>query len=387
MRERIKICVIGASGFVGRVLVEKLIQNDSIEVVAVINSPGNSWPILRFDINIVQGNLSNKASIDAVLKNCTHVVNLALGSFDRMESDIENLIESCKLNKVKRLVHLSSVTVYGEYPDPKAEFEDGPVLAKKKSYGWFKMKQDQKLFEANHNGLSTIILCPPHVTGPYGRIFHQVVDAIKTNTFALVDNGKYPCNLIDVNNLCEAIVLSLHAENSDGKRIFVTNNDDFTWLDFAQCASKIANKNLDSIPRISAQEARDLKVGYLSFKELMIKIIKSNEVKTHLNNSVIRHNKMYYYILQQLVKVSKIFKKKATDIIVVQHKSTKTNNLNIWLCQQQLRGVRHSIKKAETSIGFQPKMNSYQSFELFEKYLTSLYAVNTEYSDLIEKLD
>lgn len=386
MSERIKICVIGASGFVGRVLVEKLIQKDNIEVVAVINSPGNSWPILRFDLNIVQGNLSNKASIDAALRNCTHVVNLALGSFDKMESDIVNLIESCKLNKVKRLVHLSSVTVYGEYPDAKSEFEDGPVLAKPKSYGWFKMKQDQKLFEANNNGLSTIILCPPHVTGPYGRIFHQVVDAIKNDTFALVDNGKYVCNLIDVNNLCDAIILSLNAENSDGKRIFVTNNDNFTWFNFAQCASKIANKKIDNIPRISAQEAINLKVGYLSLKGLIVSLMKLNEVKTHLNNSVIRHNKIYYYILRQLVKVSKIFKKKTTDTSVPHNPKVKSNELNVWLCQQQLRGVRHSIKKAETTIGFQPKIDSYKSFELFENYLTSLYASNTDYSDLIDKL-
>jgi len=208
-KSKIKVCIIGASGFVGRALVERLLTRNDVDIKVVIRSPGNAWSILRHDLDVVQADVLNIESLREAVKGCSHVVNLSLGSFNDLAVGITNIIKVCKEFEVKRLVHLSSITVYGDSPHQDSAIETGPMLAKEGTYGWFKAEQDVIVEAANNTGLSSVVLCPPHITGAYGRIFHQVIDSIKKGTFALIDGGRYPCNLVDINNLCDAIESSL----------------------------------------------------------------------------------------------------------------------------------------------------------------------------------
>ncbi|MCP3955929.1 MAG: NAD(P)H-binding protein, partial [Desulfobacterales bacterium] len=112
-KSKIKVCIIGASGFVGRALVERLLTRDGSEIKAVIRSPGNAWSILRHDLDVIQADVLNIDSLREAVKGSTHVVNLSLGSYNEMAAGISNIIKVCNEFEVERLVHLSSITVYG----------------------------------------------------------------------------------------------------------------------------------------------------------------------------------------------------------------------------------------------------------------------------------
>jgi len=379
----IKVCVFGASGFVGRALIERLICHQEIQTVAVIHSYGNAWPILRYKIQFKQADLSEKESIKKAIHGCTHVVNLALGSFENMVSDLSNLLEVCKESNIKRLVHLSSITVYGDFPHKDSEFENGPSLAKKGTYGWFKNQQDILIERANKLGLSSVVLCPPHITGAYGRIFHQVIDSIKLGTFALVDNGSYPCNIVDINNLCQAIELALIVNNGDGKRIFITNGDNYTWKDLAIKATMVAGVEFDKIPTISAQQALSLGEEKLSLYRFTKNVLELQDVRNLAERTALLKNKL---ILKIAKKIWHLIRNQESNPQAIQEELTIiTKTLNVNLCRQQLRGIRHKIDKANQVLNYNPTVNSFESFLIFEDYYKKLYGFNTEYWEIMNQ--
>lgn len=385
---KIKICIFGASGFVGRALTERLSKRENIEIKAIIHSPGNSWSLLRLGIPLYQADQMNSKLLDEVLSDCTHVVNLALGEFENMVACLNNLISSCLKNKITRLVHISSVTVYGEFPKKNSEYESGSIQSKKYSYGWYKEKQDNLIYKANKEGLSSVVLCPPHITGAYARLFHQVIDGIKNGTFALVDDGIYPCNIVDVNNLCQAIELSLFISDSDGKRIFITNGDNFKWKDLAMLASNLAGVKFEDIPRISSSEALKL-TETISLMRFLKLTIKSNDIKTLANKTFFKQNKLIYLGITKIYKIfglNKTIEKLSLNSSDNKDLNPNLNLLSPWLCKQQLRGVRHRIDKACDVLNYSPTVDSIQSFMIFEDYYKALYGYESDYWELSKLL-
>jgi nucleoside-diphosphate-sugar epimerase len=372
-----KVCVFGASGFVGRALIERLISNKDFDVVAVIHSPGNAWPILRFDLPLVQADLSDTNSIEKAISECSYVVNLSLGPSEKMINHLQNLVGICKKLNVKRLIHLSSVTVYGDMPHEKSKYEDGPPLATRGTYGWYKNQQDKIINKANKTGLSSVVLCPPHITGAYGRIFHQVVDSIKNDTFALVEEGNFPCNIVDINNLCQAIELSLLVKESDGKRIFITNGDKYSWKDLAIDAARIAGKEFAKIPRISAKQAEMLNNENISMIVFLKSVLKNDDIKQLLRKTFLVRNKKVF----SLAKIGYSFLKTNKKVNVTPNSQLEINfeKLNKSLCRQQLRGVQHKIDRARSLLNYKPTISSIESFKIFEDYYTVLYGYDTEY--------
>ena len=58
--------------------------------------------------------------------------------------------------------------------------------------------------------VSQLLSCsPPNVWGPYSHFSLEVIQKLRKGTLALVSNGQNPCNLVHVDNLVEAILLSL----------------------------------------------------------------------------------------------------------------------------------------------------------------------------------
>jgi nucleoside-diphosphate-sugar epimerase len=386
----IRVCIFGASGFVGKALTERLLSMKDVEVKAVTHDPANSWPVLRLGIPICHADLNDISSIDLAINGCTHVVNCTLGLNNQMIKNIENLILSCRRQNIVRLVHLSSITVYGELPHKDSRFESGPVQAKRKSYGWYKSKQDKLLEKANRSGLSAVVLCPPHITGAYGRIFHQVIDGIKKGSFALVDNGKYPCNLVDVNNLCHAIELALFIEKSDGKRIFITNDDDYTWNDLAEDAARLAGTSILEIPGITADQAKSLTDRNMSVADFTKNILRLQEVKDMADSTILKRNANIYNFIRLIYKISGF--KKSSNSTPIKANDFSSNDyaakrLDPWLSKQQLRNVRHKNDRAREVLGYKPLVNSKESFKIFEAYYSELYGYGSEYWHLQKNLD
>jgi predicted dehydrogenase/nucleoside-diphosphate-sugar epimerase len=229
--EPMRIGVFGSSGFVGSALVERL-QRNGADFVALIHNPGSAWRLARHGLPLRSVDIESPTAVAEAMQGCTHVVNCTRGSDEVMINGIKNLLAVAKKQGVRRFVHLSSVAVYGDPPPPASAHEAAEARPEPGSYGALKLRQDALVNAAHNNGLSSVILCPPNITGRYSTFVCNVLDDLRRGDFALIDDGRLPLNVVDVENLCYAIELALTSDHADGRRIFVTDGDGITWRDF-----------------------------------------------------------------------------------------------------------------------------------------------------------
>jgi nucleoside-diphosphate-sugar epimerase len=136
------------------------------------------------------------------------------------------------VQRVRRFVYLSSVAVYGDPPSTGSVHEESEARPEPGSYGAVKLSQDRMVARAVAGGLSCAILCPPNITGIYSAFVCSVIEDMRRGSLALVEDGKMPINVVDVENLCHAIVLALRSDSADGQRMFVADGDGLTWRNF-----------------------------------------------------------------------------------------------------------------------------------------------------------
>ena len=116
------ILVIGANGFIGSNLCQSLIQSGQSVVGLVRESSDLAFLKGLGRLQIVKGDITAKESLTAAMQDIAVVYNVAgLVSdwgpweiFQRVNVDgVRNVMESARQQGIRRVVHLSSVSVYG----------------------------------------------------------------------------------------------------------------------------------------------------------------------------------------------------------------------------------------------------------------------------------
>ena len=115
------VLVTGATGFLGSALVGGLIRSGAT-VTALARSAGKAQRLAHLPVRIVYGDLTDPASLRAACADQEVVYNVAAmvaqwgrrADFYRINVDgTRNLLEACAHCAVRRLVHVSSLTVLG----------------------------------------------------------------------------------------------------------------------------------------------------------------------------------------------------------------------------------------------------------------------------------
>jgi len=91
-----RIAVVGASGFVGSALVERLLVQGADEVVPFIHSSGNAMRLARRGIELRMLDLLDSTQVEAALSGITHVVNCSRGDEDVMLTGLRNLLAASR---------------------------------------------------------------------------------------------------------------------------------------------------------------------------------------------------------------------------------------------------------------------------------------------------
>ncbi|MER3424920.1 MAG: hypothetical protein C4293_18560, partial [Nitrospiraceae bacterium] len=113
---------------------------------------------------------------------------------------------------------------------------------------------------ACRRGLPCVVLCPPNISGAQSFFLLSVLSAIRECKLVLVDGGRTACNLVDVQNLAKAITQALVCEQADGSRIFVTDDEETTWLDLAEALMPLADGRI-VLPTMSSAHARSMQMS------------------------------------------------------------------------------------------------------------------------------
>jgi nucleoside-diphosphate-sugar epimerase len=385
-----RIAIVGASGFVGSTLVERLLAQAQDEVLPLIHSSGNAWRLARLGIDLPAVDLLVRDEIERALQGCTHVVNCALGRADAMVKGLQNLLAASQKNKVERFIHLSSVLVYGDPPPIESVHEDAQTHPVKGTYGWLKLQQDRMVLQACRAGLPSVILCPPNISGAYSPYLVRVLDALRAGAFALLDDGKTPCNLVDVSNLAHAIELALDSGGADGKRMFITDDEETTWHDVIAGLTPVAER-IDPVPIISREELLRLRLADSRPSLSVVQSLKhlvSGDVRAAMRQDPL-WAKVEQALGQGVTRLGKVVEERLRLSIAGPPPIPKVQRgpqYNAQLCIQQLRGVRHASDLAKQELGYKPLYTFAASMRAFCSWYRSQHGMDTGSWDLLKQL-
>ena len=216
-----RACVSGASGFVGKRLVEKLISQGFSVRVLTRNSKSifpEAVEIFYADLASPICNLKNFFSRCDIFFHCAgdtnnvlHMHALHVGGINRLLKAFSD--EICLTGHPKHWVQLSSVGVYGKLTDNCAAVRKITELSKIHPYGEYeitKAKADKLLFEAAKSDRFTYsILRPSNIIGigMPNKSFRGLVENIIRRRFFYIGSTQSVSNYIHVDDVVAAMIL------------------------------------------------------------------------------------------------------------------------------------------------------------------------------------
>lgn len=230
-----RILVTGGSGFLGINLIRYLIDK-KYEIV--------SLDIADFDypdidkIRVIKGDIRDKKVVDSAINEVDIVVHTAAALPLYTPEEIHStdvggtriLLEAAEEQKVQRFIHISSTAVYG-IPDHHPLFEDDK-LDGVGPYGKAKIEAENTCLEFRQKGMCVPILRPKSFIGPERLgVFALFYDWAKDGKgFPMIGSGNNRYQLLDVEDLCEAIHQCIVLEKEKVNDIFNIGAKDFTTM-------------------------------------------------------------------------------------------------------------------------------------------------------------
>lgn len=235
--QKCHVLVVGGAGYVGAILVPKLLDAGHTVTVLdlflyghdVFGEAGNHPNLIQ-----IRGDMRNSAAVNKAVAGCDSVIHLACISNDpSFELDPElgksinydsfrPLVKAAKAAKVKRFIYASSSSVYGvkEGTDVTEDLSLEPLT----DYSKFKAMCEKVLEEEREPGFITVSIRPATVCGYSPRQRLDVIVNILTNN--AINTGKIKVfggdqlrpniHIQDMANLYVTL-LDLPAEKIDGK--------------------------------------------------------------------------------------------------------------------------------------------------------------------------
>lgn len=377
-----KIAILGASGFVGSTLVEYLWNHDGYDVTPFAHSSGGAACLAHRGLILEQLDLLDQPALTRALEGFDYVVNCTRGDDIVMLKGMDNLIQAANRARIKKIVHLSSVAVYGDPPHPDSSAESAPAEPGATGYGAVKLAQDVKLQQAAARGLGAVILCPPNIIGPYSDYVIDIINSIEANRFRLLDEGRYVVNVVDVTNLCAAIMAAIGSEVVDGRRLFVCEPELLTWAQLCAALAPIV-RGPYAVESISAEEFNRHRPASQPAPQAAgnaLKHLISDEVR-----EAFRRHPTWAAIEGAAKDAVRLLGSKAENYmrdvangpIKVDIAQCETP-LDTALIAQQLRQVRHDPTNSFATLGFEPVRSFDQSMLAFRQWYGEFFDIDSE---------
>lgn len=237
-----RILVTGASGFIGRRLIEVLSSNDTYIVTALVRNARNQGMTNIEGVSTVIADMSNRQSINQVVKGHEIVVNLAY-DFKRSQrnnlNSFSNLHDACVEHGVKRFVQVSSIVVYDDWPNEDVN-EKSSSNKSGAEYRDAKISIEQILQKSSSEGLlDTIILQPTIVYGPHSWLWTDaIVEKLLTGKIIL-PRTKGVCNAVYVDDVVDALLLAIKNQGDTGEKYIISASEPIQWSQFFESYNQV----------------------------------------------------------------------------------------------------------------------------------------------------
>jgi nucleoside-diphosphate-sugar epimerase len=217
---RKSVLVLGGSGFIGSRVVAALSASPVYRAVAA--SRRSAVAVDATDID----------SVRALVGDAYYVINCVAGNARAMLRSTQVLCDAARVRPPHRIVHLSSMAVYGGAAG--AVQEDHAPVSPVSAYGQAKIACERVVRKYVEDGGDAVILRPTCVFGPGSRQWTtrlvRLLDAGRIGDLGAAGDGR--CNLAFIDDVVAAIVEALDTPDISGRTFNISSTCDLTWNEF-----------------------------------------------------------------------------------------------------------------------------------------------------------
>lgn len=277
-----KIIVTGGAGFIGSNIVRNLSNNHDVTIFDY-KKPAN------IDNEFIQGDIKDPENVIDSIRDCDIVIHLAatLGVINTEENPVltldtnmggtKNVLEACRINKIKKIIFSSSSEVYGEPIKIPMDENDKPIPITTYGISKFAAEEYIKAYSRNY-GLQYTIFRLFNVYGDEQAtdwVLPEFVNkAISNENINIHGDGSQIRAFCYVTDVANAFALALDKANS--QLINIGNNNE--PISIKELASKIIRlaESKSSIKFIPFEESKRNR------NEIMVRIPNIEKAKTLL---------------------------------------------------------------------------------------------------------
>ena len=251
------VLVTGASGFVGRRLCARLVEDGRFQVRGTTRRP---YSLPAGVESVVVGDLGPDTDWTAALSGVSVVVHLAarvhvmhdaaadpLAEFRRVNvAGTETLVRQAVAAGVRRVVYLSTVKVNGE----SGTLSEADPPRPQGPYAVSKYEAEQVLQRMTREaGIETVTVRAPLVYGPDVRAnFRALVRVVRSGVplpFGAVRNGR---SLVALDNLVDFIITCATHPAAAGETFFVSDGDDLSTAELIRRIARAFGRSARLLP-------------------------------------------------------------------------------------------------------------------------------------------
>lgn len=263
-----RILITGAAGFIGSHLADNLLE-DGFDVVGLDNFNDYYDPALKrdrvayFGHQVYKADLKEFDEVDRAFNKLMPdvVIHLAaragvrdsVGNEQLYHQDniiaTQNLIQVCKMYKVKKVLYASTSSVYGGTPIPPTGWTEDEVTGHQLNpYAYTKYCNECQF---KISGLNNVGLRFFTVYGPWGRpdmALYQFADSIVAGeSIEAYNYGEMKRDFTYVGDIIEGIKLALFADLPSGEIFNIGRGKQVELMHFIDCISKELGRDVDVV--------------------------------------------------------------------------------------------------------------------------------------------
>ena len=223
---KMKILITGATGFIGRHLVSRLLD-EGYSVSATARSGADAQSLSQRGVNMTQIDLLLTNDLQSLVRGHDCVIHCAAhvglwgpkSLYENLNIQLtKRLLEAAIQSGVRKFIYMSCANVVLNDPAPIENATEDMSICNQDSfpYAHSKAQAEQLVLSSSSGSLSAIVLRPALVWGNGDMIDRQIGPAADRGQFGWFGHGRYPYSTCYIGNLCEAILQVLIQNVSSG---------------------------------------------------------------------------------------------------------------------------------------------------------------------------
>lgn len=275
--------ITGAGGFIGGRFVEVLLQLDGWEPIAGLRRWSTAARIGRYPITPIECDIMRPEQLADAMRGVDVVIHGAVGDRTVTVEGTRNVMQAALAAGVPKVVHLSTVDVYGRATGRVTEERDHERTDRE--YGDSKIEAEKVCAEFAEQGLDVVMLRPTIVYGPFSEPWTvEPAQRLATGSWLLPREAcQGTCNLVHVDDLVRATLRVIDADGLAGRAYNVNGPDRPTWQEYVEALNTALGLPPLELPPPTSSRARTFLVEpfrrtvkrvYFRFEDVIMAVYK-----------------------------------------------------------------------------------------------------------------